>query len=160
MYFSSVKNLASPSIKDFLPSLDSPSLEMLESAFKVDSTRNTINKLTLKSIPILYVSTFNSKYLNKLKKLFFLKFSPEKLSYARWDVTPMNIDMKNPIEIDYSEFYFVWKSDCKNTRVKLHFNKRIFTARYPVRLPVSENDEYERNCDNYNQFKLKTKTVN
>ena len=98
-----------------------------------------------------------SKYLQV--KICIIKFSPEVLSNAKWDVTPMNVAMKNPIEIDYSEFFFVWKSDCKNTRVKLHFNKQIFIARYPVRLPVSENDEYERNCDNYDQFKLKAKTV-
>ncbi len=87
------------------------------------------------------------------------KFSPEDLSKASWDVTPINLNIKNPIEIDYNDFFYVWKSDCKNSLVKVHFNKRIFVARYPVRLPVSENDDYERNCDNYNNFKLKAKTV-
>ena len=67
----------------------------------------------------------------------------------------MSLDMKNPIEIDYTQFCYVWKSDCKNVSVRLHFNRKIFTVDYPVRCPTAENDEYEQKCEinTYSRFK-------
>lgn len=71
----------------------------------------------------------------------------------------MNLQIKNPIEIDYVNFVYAWKSDCKNTKATLHFNKKIFSVSYPVKVPVSENDEYEQNFENYNRFKQTKKKV-
>lgn len=80
-------------------------------------------------------------------------FSSEDLSIARWNTTPMALDVTNPIEIDYSSFFYIWKSDCKNVKARLHFNKKIFSVTYPVKVPTSENDEYELKFESYSRFK-------
>lgn len=73
--------------------------------------------------------------------------SSEDLTQPRWDITIMKLGMKNPIEIDYANFFYTWKSDCKHTELKLHFNKVQFIVKYPVKVPRSQNDEYEQKCE-------------
>jgi len=85
---------------------------------------------------------FNLIYLKILNQL-----SSEDLTQPRWNITNMKLSMKNPIEIDYANFFFTWKSDCKHTELKLHFNKVQFIVKYPVKVPRSQNDEYEQKCE-------------
>ncbi len=71
----------------------------------------------------------------------------------------MNLHIKNPIEIDFSNFYYTWKSSSGKATARLHFNKKVFEVTYPVRVPISTNDEYEQNCSNYDRFKQNKKMV-
>lgn len=84
--------------------------------------------------------------------------SPDNLTEAEWDTKEMSLRDKNPIEIDYHNFVYIWKSACKNVDLKLHFNKKILSVKYPVKVPKSLNDEYEQKCDinsKYSKFKNK-----
>lgn len=67
----------------------------------------------------------------------------------------MRLDFKNPIEIDYANYFYTWKSDCKNAELKLHFNKVLFVVKYPVKVPLSQNDEYEQKCELNSYTRLK-----
>lgn len=82
--------------------------------------------------------------------------SAEKLKEITWNTTPMSIESKNPIEIDYHNYFFVWKSDCKNVEFKLSFNKCIVCVRYPLKVPKSINDEFEQKMDNFKKHSINT----
>jgi hypothetical protein len=75
--------------------------------------------------------------------------SAEKLKEITWNVNDMSINLKNPLEIDYHNYFFVWKSDCKNVEFKLSFNKCLVCVRYPLRVPKSANDEFEIKLDHF-----------
>ena len=83
--------------------------------------------------------------------------SAEKLSEASWTTTQMAIDLKNPIEIDYHNYCFLWRSDCKNVEFKLNFSKTVVCVKYPIRVPKAPNDEFEQKIEH---FKKQTLTTN
>jgi hypothetical protein len=78
-----------------------------------------------------------------------IKFTAENLNESVWEINDYiikNLD-KNPIELDYHNFFYIWKSKCNNAEFRLHFNKIIVQVKYPVKVPTSANDEYELKCD-------------
>ena len=66
------------------------------------------------------------------------------------------LEEKNPIDIDYTNFCYSWKSNCRHTELKLHFNKITFMVKYPVKVPTSPNDEYENKLQLNSHFKQST----
>ena len=82
--------------------------------------------------------------------------SAEKFKEITWETTPMSIHSKNPIEIDYHNYFLVWKSDCKNVEFKLSFNKCIVCVRYPLKVPKSINDEFEQKIDHFKKHSINT----
>lgn len=50
---------------------------------------------------------------------------------------------KSSIQIDEKNFHFIWKSKCSRAELRVHFNKAVAWVKYPVRIPRSDNDEYE-----------------
>jgi hypothetical protein len=85
--------------------------------------------------------------------------SSENLTEPKWNITNMKLELNNPIEIDYSNFFYIWKSECKNSELKLHFNRTIFIVKYPVKVPISQNDEYEQKCDLNSMRQSKSKHI-
>ena len=73
--------------------------------------------------------------------------STDDINEARWDVREKSLKLSNPIEKDFHNYFFVWKSQCKNVEFKLHFNKKIISVKYPVKVPKSLDDEFEKKCD-------------
>jgi len=73
-----------------------------------------------------------------------LKKSTENLGELKWEC---NLNLKNPIEVDYHNYAYVWKSMCKNGEIRLSFNRKQVSVKYPVKIPKSLNDEYEQKCD-------------
>ncbi len=57
------------------------------------------------------------------------------------------MNLKNPIEVDYHNYNYVWKSTCKNGEIRLSFNRKQVSVKYPVKIPKSLNDEYEQKCE-------------
>jgi hypothetical protein len=74
--------------------------------------------------------------------------SSEVIAEARWNVENKNLVVRNPLEVDFHNYCFTWRSDCKRVEFKLHFNKKIAWVRYPVRIPAATNDEYEQKMEN------------
>lgn len=73
--------------------------------------------------------------------------SSENFTEVKWDVRQISLKTKNPVEKDYHNFFYVWKSMCKNAEFRLHFNKKIIVIKYPVKIPKSVDDEFEQKCD-------------
>ncbi|CAF0911632.1 unnamed protein product [Brachionus calyciflorus] len=86
--------------------------------------------------PILLETCENSSWM-----------STDDFQEAKWDVREMSLKMTNPIEKDYNNFFYVWKSMCKNVEFKIHFNKKLVVVKYPVKVPKSLDDEFEQKCD-------------
>jgi hypothetical protein len=63
---------------------------------------------------------------------------------AQWNVDSRSLLVRNPIELDFHNYCYMWRSECGRVELKLHFNKRTVWIRYPVRVPTSVNDEYEQ----------------
>lgn len=81
----------------------------------------------------------------------FKKLSSENLTQFKWSLS--NTLNQNPIEIDYHHFFFTWKSTCKKSLIKLHFNKSIIIFKYPVKIPINELDEFDVKYDITNTSK-------
>ncbi len=75
-----------------------------------------------------------------------LKLSTENLTEFKFQTHDL-ADGKSLIEIDYHLNFYKWKSTCKKFEIKLHFNKRVFLIRYPIKVPHNELDEYEMKYD-------------
>ena len=82
--------------------------------------------------------------------------SADKLKEVTWHTTQMSMNLKNPIQVDYHNFFFVWKSDCKNVEFKLSFNKCTVLVKYPLRVPKSSNDEFEHKLEHFKKQTLST----
>lgn len=47
------------------------------------------------------------------------------------------------IETDEKTWSYLWRSRCGRAELRLHFNKAVAFIKYPVRIPRSENDDFE-----------------
>jgi hypothetical protein len=82
--------------------------------------------------------------------------SADKLNEITWNTAAVSIDLRKPIEIDYHDYFYIWKSDCKNVHFKLNFSKTIVIVKYPIRVPKSANDEFEQKLEHFKTKKSLT----
>lgn len=72
-----------------------------------------------------------------------LKTSIELITSAVWETRG-----RESIEVDNKSWSYLWRSKCGRAELRLHFNKAVAWIKYPVRIPRSENDQFEAQSDN------------
>ena len=76
-----------------------------------------------------------------------MQLTSENLLEFKWNIN-------DRLEIDYHNFFYKWKSTCKKSTIKVHFNKSIILFKYPIKIPTNEKyDEFENKYDIRNTSK-------
>ena len=56
----------------------------------------------------------------------------------------------NPLHVDYSEHFYVWRSDSKNAEYRLHLSKQVVRVRYWTKLAkASPDDQFDAKCEQF-----------